>query len=130
MNVMNPPFDNVKVRQAVAYAIPYQKIIDAALFGIAKPCTAARRATTDPAWPQATDTTPTSTRRRSCSPMPASGRLETTSHSIWATPGSTSRSPYWSRRASAQIGIKTTINKVPGANWRTEIDKKTMPLYD
>jgi peptide/nickel transport system substrate-binding protein len=29
----------------------------------------------------------------------------------------------------AQIGIKTTINKIPGANWRTELNKKVMPLY-
>ncbi len=28
-----------------------------------------------------------------------------------------------------QIGIKTTINKVPGANWRTEMTKKAMPLF-
>ena len=33
MNVKMPPFDNVKVRQAIAYAIPYQKIMDAAIFG-------------------------------------------------------------------------------------------------
>ena len=33
MNVKDPPFDNVKVRQAVAYAIPYEKIMDAAIFG-------------------------------------------------------------------------------------------------
>ena len=37
LNVVNPPFNNEKVRQAVAYAIPYQKIIDAAMFGIANP---------------------------------------------------------------------------------------------
>ena len=29
----------------------------------------------------------------------------------------------------AQIGIKTTINKIPGANWRTELNKKVLPLY-
>jgi peptide/nickel transport system substrate-binding protein len=27
-----------------------------------------------------------------------------------------------------QIGIKTVINKVPGANWRSEMAKKTMPM--
>src|SRR6202051_394756 len=37
MNVTKPPFDNPKVRQAVAYAIPYQKIMDAVLFGLANP---------------------------------------------------------------------------------------------
>ena len=29
----------------------------------------------------------------------------------------------------AQIGIKTTINKIPGATWRTELNKKMLPLY-
>jgi peptide/nickel transport system substrate-binding protein len=37
MNVTKPPFDNPKVRQAMAYAIPYQKIMDAVLFGLANP---------------------------------------------------------------------------------------------
>lgn len=35
MNFQNPPFDNVKVRQAIAHAIPYQQIIDNAYFGAA-----------------------------------------------------------------------------------------------
>src|SRR6201999_744090 len=33
MNVTKPPFDNLKVRQAVAHALPYQKIMDAVMFG-------------------------------------------------------------------------------------------------
>ena len=37
LNVVNPPFNNEKVRQAVAYAIPYQKIVDAAMFGVGNP---------------------------------------------------------------------------------------------
>src|SRR5579862_5339919 len=53
MNVTKPPFDNVKVRQAVACAIPYQKIMDAVLFGLAKPMFGAPAdAPTEVAWPQ------------------------------------------------------------------------------
>ena len=53
MNVNKPPFDNPKVRQAIAYAIPYQKIIDAVMFGLAKPMFGAPAdAQTEVAWPQ------------------------------------------------------------------------------
>src|SRR5260221_2442104 len=55
MNVTKPPFDNPKVRQAVAYAIPYQKIMDAVLFGLANPMVCAPpTTTTEGALPQPT----------------------------------------------------------------------------
>ena len=55
MNVTKPPFDNPKVRQAMAYAMPYQKIMDAVLFGLANPMFgAAADKATEVAWPQAT----------------------------------------------------------------------------
>src|SRR5258708_29162511 len=37
MNVNQKPFDNVKVRQAVAWAVPYQQIMDSVMFGQAIP---------------------------------------------------------------------------------------------
>ena len=53
MNVQNPPFNNVKVRHAMAYAIPYQKIMDAVLYDLAKPMFGAPAdAPTEVAWPQ------------------------------------------------------------------------------
>ena len=55
LNVKNPPFDNPKVRQAVAYALPYQKIMDAAMFGLANPLFGGPSNTiTDIAWPAKT----------------------------------------------------------------------------
>ena len=48
--------------------------------------------------------------------------------SISAPATSTSRSAVLVQESLGQIGIKTTINKVPGANWRTEMNKKEMPL--
>jgi peptide/nickel transport system substrate-binding protein len=47
------PFDDVKVRQAIAYAIPYEKVIESAVFGRAKPMFGApASAPRDGSWPQ------------------------------------------------------------------------------
>ena len=37
MNTQMPPFDNVKVRQAIASALPYEDMFKAALFGRGAP---------------------------------------------------------------------------------------------
>ena len=67
MNCKNPPFNNVKVRQAVAYAIPYQKIMDAVMFGLANPMYGGKSEHGDRASPGRSRTAipPTSTRRGS-----------------------------------------------------------------
>jgi len=39
MNNKIPPFDNVKVRQAISYAIPYETIIEESLYGYARKAT-------------------------------------------------------------------------------------------
>ena len=59
MNVKIPPFDN-PVREAVACAIPYQKIMDAVLFGLAADRRAADKADRGRLAAAAPNTSPTS----------------------------------------------------------------------
>ena len=53
LSTITKPFDDVRVRQAVAYGIPYQKVIDSAVFGRAQPMFGASAAApTEASWPQ------------------------------------------------------------------------------
>jgi peptide/nickel transport system substrate-binding protein len=131
MNVKNPPFDNLKVRQAVAYAIPYQKIMDAVLFGLAKPMYgAAPDAPTQVAWPQPHKYNTDIAKAKAL--MAEAGYpsgFDTTLSFDLGFAGVNEPLCVLTQESLAQIGIRTTINKVPGANWRTELNKKTLPLY-
>jgi peptide/nickel transport system substrate-binding protein len=131
MNVTKPPFDNPKVRQAMAYAIPYQKIMDAVLFGLANPMfgAAADRAT-EVAWPQPTKySTDMAKAKALLAEAGYANGFETTISFDLNFAGVNEPLCVLVQESLAQLGIKTTINKVPGANWRTELNKKEMPLY-
>jgi len=131
MNVTKPPFDNLKVRQAVAYAIPYQKIMDAVLFGLANPMFGAPPAkTTEIAWPQPTKYfTDIDKARALLAEAGYPNGFETTLSFDLNFAGVNEPLCVLVQESLGQIGIRTTINKVPGANWRTELNKKEMPLY-
>ena len=131
MNVNNPPFDNLKVRQAVAYAIPYQKIMDAVLFGLAKPMFGApAEQPTEVAWPQPHKFNTDIAKAKAL--MAEAGYpngFETTLSFDLGFAGVNEPLCVLTQESLAQIGIKSTINKIPGANWRTELNKKVLPLY-
>jgi peptide/nickel transport system substrate-binding protein len=129
MNVRNPPFDNPKVRQAVAYALPYQKIMDAAMFGLANPLFGGpSNNVTDITWPAKTGYVNDMARAKALMAESGASEIETTlSYDLGSSDVSEPTSVLM-QESLAQIGIKTTINKVPGANWRSEMAKKTMPL--
>jgi peptide/nickel transport system substrate-binding protein len=131
MNVKSPPFDNLKVRQAVAYAIPYQKIMDAALFGLARPLFGAPPGTaTEVAWPQPHGyNTDLAKAKALLAEAGYPNGFETTLSFDLGFAGVNEPVCVLTQESLAQIGIKTTINKIPGANWRTELTKKVMPLY-
>ncbi len=131
MNVTKPPFDNLKVRQAVAYAIPYQKIMDVVLYGLANPMFGAPASrATEVAWPQPTKYSTDIEKAKAL--MVEAGYpngFETTLSFDLNFAQVNEPLCVLTQESLAQIGIKTTINKVPGANWRTELTKKEMPLY-
>jgi peptide/nickel transport system substrate-binding protein len=130
MNCKNPPFNNVKVRQAVAYAIPYQKIMDAVLFGLANPMFGAKPdAPIAIAWPQPH---PYNTDLGKAKALLAEASypngFETTLSFDLGFSVVNEPLCILVQESLGQIGIKATINKIPGANWRNELLKKEMPL--
>ena len=131
MNVKIPPFDNPKVRQAVAYAIPYQKIMDAVLFGLAKPMYGAPAGSpTQVAWPQPHGYNIDIAKAKAL--LAEAGfpnGFETTISFDLGFAGVNEPICVLVQESLAQIGIKASINKIPGANWRTELNKKVLPLY-
>jgi peptide/nickel transport system substrate-binding protein len=131
MNVKMAPFDNPKVRQAVAFAIPYQKIMDAVMFGLAKPMFGAPPdAATQVAWPQPHRfVTDIARAKQLLAEAGYPNGFETTLSFDLGFAGANEPLCVLTQESLAQIGIRTTISKVPGANWRTELNKKTMPLF-
>ncbi|MDR6952944.1 peptide/nickel transport system substrate-binding protein [Ancylobacter sp. 3268] len=130
MNVTKPPFDKLEVRQAVAYAIPYQKIMDAVMFGLGKPLYgAASNKVSQQVWPQAHGyTTDIAKAKELLAKAGYPEGFETTlSFDLGAA---VVNEPLCTlvQESLGQIGIKVTLNKIPGANWRGEITKKEMPL--
>src|SRR5271155_2017003 len=129
MNVKNPPFDNPKVRQAVAYALPYQKIMDAAMFGLANPLFGGPSNTvTDIAWPAKTGYSDDMAKAKALMAESGVTNIETTISYDLGAGDICEPISVLVQESLGQIGIKSTINKVPGANWRSEMAKKSMPL--
>jgi peptide/nickel transport system substrate-binding protein len=130
MNVQNPPFNDVKVRYAIAYAIPYQKIMDAVLYGLAKPMFGAPADTpTEVAWPQPHKFNTDLDKAKKLLAESGVSNIDVPISFDLGFAGVNEPICVLVQESLAQIGITTTINKVPGANWRTELTKKTMPLF-
>jgi peptide/nickel transport system substrate-binding protein len=130
MNVTKPPFNNPKVRQAVAYVLPYDRMFDNALYGRGiKLYGAPSSDIKTTAWPQPTGYKADLAKAKALmaeAGMP-NGFETTLSFDLG---GATIGEPMavLMQEALAQIGIKVTLNKIPGATWRAALLKKDMPL--
>ena len=115
--------------KAVACAVPYQRIMEQALFGQAIPMFGGPAQPETAAWPQPSPFTTDLARARALVAEAGfpNGLDTTLSFDLGLA---TVNEPISLALAEnlAAIGIRVTINKVPGANWRNELLKKEMPL--
>jgi peptide/nickel transport system substrate-binding protein len=124
MNVKMAPFDNINVRQAVAYAIPYQKIMDAVMFGRGKPTFGGPASVTTPDWPQPTPYVTDLAKAKGL--LAEAGLADGFATNLSFDLGFAVISAplcVLVQESLGQIGIKVTLNKIPGADWRAEFSK-------
>ncbi|MBL0920473.1 MAG: ABC transporter substrate-binding protein [Hydrogenophaga sp.] len=129
INTKRPPFDNAKVRQAIAYAIPYEQIHRNALFGRGVKMWGGSMEPTTTAWPQPSGYTTDLAKAKAL--MAEAGFANGTDSTLsFDLSGSNVNEPaaLLIQEALAQIGIRVQLNKVPGATWRSSLLKKDMPL--
>jgi peptide/nickel transport system substrate-binding protein len=128
MNTTRPPFDNPKVRQAVAWVLPYDKIYDNAIYGRANKLWGATGQVTT-AWPQPTPYATDIAKARALMAEAglASGFETTLSFDLG---GATVGEPMsvLIQESLREIGIRAQINKIPGATWRAALLRKDMPM--
>lgn len=129
MNVNKPPFNNVKVRQAVAYAIPYEKMMDTAFYKRATKMWGDKdNKASGTAWPQPTGYKYDPAKAKALMKEAGVGPIETTLSFDLGSGTISEPACILVQEALAAIGIKVTIEKIPGANWRAALLKKDMPM--
>lgn len=131
MNFNFEPFQDLNVRKAVALAIPYKQIFEQAGFGRGVPMWGAKSAKPNSiAWPQAFpyDTDLKQAKALLDKSKFASGFTVPLSFDLgeadWGEP-----TALLIQESLGKIGIKVTLDKVPGANWRTlALVEKKLPF--
>ena len=129
LNTAKPPFDNVKLRQALAWAMPYEQIQGGAFFGRAVPMYGGPTAVSQPVWPQPFPYVTDLDKAKAL--MKEAGfesGFETTLSLDTGTATVGEPTIVLIQESLAKIGIKAGIEKIPGANWRTTLNKKELPL--
>jgi peptide/nickel transport system substrate-binding protein len=129
MNCRRPPFDNVKVRQAVAFAVPYERIMEQALFGQGVPMFNGPAQPATAEWPQPAPFRTDLDRARAL--LAEAGHPNGFETTLSFDLGlATVNEPIALALADnlSRIGIRAQVQRVPGANWRAELLKKEMPL--
>jgi peptide/nickel transport system substrate-binding protein len=132
MNVAMAPFDNKLVRQAVAWALPYEQIFQLAAYGRGVPLWGGESAEpTEAVWPQPFPyrTDPERAKALLAEAGLPDGFETTLSINLgladWQEP-----TALLIQEALGKVGVRVTIDKIPGANWRTAaLVEKKLPFH-
>ena len=129
LNTSRPPFDNVKLRQAIAWAIPYEQIQANAFFGRAKPMYGGPATVEEAVWPQPFPyRTDLDKGKALLAEAGFASGLETSLSLDVGTATVGEPTAVLIQESLGKIGIKVVIEKIPGANWRTTLNKKELPM--
>ncbi|APX25922.1 peptide/nickel transport system substrate-binding protein (plasmid) [Salipiger profundus] len=130
MNVNMPPFDNPMVREAMAYAIPYDAIMSDAFYGRAAPMYGAEPGSDyDVAWPVPSPYHTDLDKAKEL--LTEAGYPDGFESTIYLDLSrATTREPMalLIQQNLAKIGVDVTIEKVPGSNWFSKMLEKSMPM--
>jgi peptide/nickel transport system substrate-binding protein len=127
LNTATGPFTDVRLRQAVAWAMPYDKMLQASLFGRGIGMSGGPE-TPKVAWPQPYPYRTDPGKAKALVEAAAPGGLSTTLLFDAGTATVAEPMSVLIKEALAGIGVNVEISKVPGANFRGEIAKKTNPM--
>jgi peptide/nickel transport system substrate-binding protein len=131
-NLNFEPFRDKRVRQAVAWSVPYEDVFQTAAYGRGVPMWGAPSATPETAaWPQPFPYSTDLDRAKALMEEAGFGAGFEVPFSIdlsqsdWMEPAA-----LLIQENLAKIGIKAPIEKIPGANWRTaSLVEKKLPLH-
>jgi peptide/nickel transport system substrate-binding protein len=128
MNTAQAPFNNVKVRQAVAWALPYDKMYETAFYQRGNKMYGGSNEPKNPVWPQPHGYKTDLAKAKQLMAESGVGPIETTLSFDLGSATTSEPAAVLIQEALAQIGIKLNLNKVPGASWRAALLKKDMPM--
>lgn len=128
LNTAKPPFNNVKLRQAVAWATPYEAIQSNAFFNRALPMHGGK-GVDSALWPQKFPyVTDLDKAKALMAEAGFANGLDTTIALDVGTATVGEPTAILIQESLAKIGIRAAIEKIPGANWRTTLNKKELPM--
>jgi peptide/nickel transport system substrate-binding protein len=123
------PFNDVRVRQAVAYALPYQTLIQDSLYGFASPVKgilAAGTPTLDESlWPYQTDVP----KARALLAAAGNGSELRSTLTVSESRANDVNTATYIQSALQQIGLNVTITQVSDANFRAKESGGELPMF-